>query len=103
MKAWFTVPGPEGATRELRDIPVPTPSSGQVVVAVRARAGHEDGSRGAEREPTESRAAAVLHEVEQASLRGGAALPLPRSGTQRSRVSRTEKIGAILQPTEPFA
>jgi NADPH2:quinone reductase len=36
MKAWFTVPGPEGATRELRDIPVPTPSSGQVVVAVRA-------------------------------------------------------------------
>jgi len=36
MKAWFTVPGPQGATRELRDIPVPDPGSGQVVVAVRA-------------------------------------------------------------------
>ena len=36
MKAWFTVPGPEGATFELRDIPVPAPGSGQVSVAVRA-------------------------------------------------------------------
>ncbi len=36
MKAWFTVPGPDGATRELRDIPVPAPGSGQVVVVVRA-------------------------------------------------------------------
>jgi NADPH2:quinone reductase len=36
MKAWFTVPGPEGATRELRDTPVPSPAAGQVVVAVRA-------------------------------------------------------------------
>lgn len=36
MKAWFTVPSPEGAKRELRDIPVPTPGAGQVVVAVRA-------------------------------------------------------------------
>lgn len=36
MKAWFAVPGPEGATFELRDIPVPAPESGQVVVAVRA-------------------------------------------------------------------
>lgn len=36
MKAWFTVPGPGGATFELRDIPGPVPGSGQVVVAVRA-------------------------------------------------------------------
>jgi NADPH:quinone reductase len=36
MKAWFTVPGPEGATFELRDVPVPAPEPGQVVVAVRA-------------------------------------------------------------------
>jgi NADPH2:quinone reductase len=36
MKAWFTVPGPEGAVFEIREIPVPTPGPGQVVVAVRA-------------------------------------------------------------------
>jgi NADPH2:quinone reductase len=36
MKAWFTVPGAEGATFELRDIPVPTAGAGQVLVAVRA-------------------------------------------------------------------
>jgi len=36
MKAWFTVPGPEGAVFELRESPVPTPGPGQVVVAVRA-------------------------------------------------------------------
>jgi len=36
MKAWFAVPGPQGATFELRDIPVPPPGPGQVVVAVRA-------------------------------------------------------------------
>lgn len=36
MKAWFAVPGPAGATFELREIPVPAPGSGQVVVAVRA-------------------------------------------------------------------
>jgi NADPH:quinone reductase-like Zn-dependent oxidoreductase len=36
MKAWFTVPGPEGAVFELRDAPVPAPGAGQVVVAVRA-------------------------------------------------------------------
>ena len=36
MKAWFTVPGPDGAARELRDIPVPAPGSNQVLVAVRA-------------------------------------------------------------------
>jgi len=36
MKAWFTVPGPEGAVFELRDAPVPTPGPGQVGVAVRA-------------------------------------------------------------------
>jgi NADPH2:quinone reductase len=36
MKAWFTVPGPDGAVFELRDAPVPTPGPGQVVVAVRA-------------------------------------------------------------------
>jgi len=36
MKAWFTVPGPEGAVFELRESPVPTPGAGQVVVAVHA-------------------------------------------------------------------
>jgi NADPH:quinone reductase len=36
MKAWFTVPGPEGATFELREIPVPEAGAGQVLVQVRA-------------------------------------------------------------------
>jgi NADPH:quinone reductase len=36
MKAWFAVPGPEGAVFELRDAPAPTAGPGQVVVAVRA-------------------------------------------------------------------
>jgi NADPH:quinone reductase-like Zn-dependent oxidoreductase len=36
MKAWFAVPGPEGAVFELREAPTPTPGPGQVVVAVRA-------------------------------------------------------------------
>src|SRR5262245_24513305 len=36
MKAWFTVPGPQGATFELRDTPPATPGPGQVLVAVRA-------------------------------------------------------------------
>src|SRR5215475_10302065 len=36
MKAWFAVPGPQGAKFELRDIDVPTPGAGQVLVAVRA-------------------------------------------------------------------
>jgi NADPH:quinone reductase-like Zn-dependent oxidoreductase len=36
MKAWFTVPGPDGATFELRDIPVPAAGPGQVLVRVRA-------------------------------------------------------------------
>jgi NADPH2:quinone reductase len=36
MKAWFAVPGPEGAVFELRETPAPTAGPGQVVVAVRA-------------------------------------------------------------------
>src|SRR5881409_158262 len=36
MKAWFTVPGPEGAVFEFRESPWPAPGPGQVVVAVRA-------------------------------------------------------------------
>jgi NADPH:quinone reductase-like Zn-dependent oxidoreductase len=50
MKAWFSVPGPQGATFELRETPVPAPEPGQVVVAVRA-AGTNRGEliRGAER------------------------------------------------------
>ncbi len=36
MKAWFTVPGPEGAVFELRECPVQAPSPGQVAVAIRA-------------------------------------------------------------------
>ena len=36
MKAWFTVPGPEGAVFELRETPAPAPAPGQVLVAGRA-------------------------------------------------------------------
>jgi NADPH:quinone reductase-like Zn-dependent oxidoreductase len=36
MKAWFTVPGPEGATFELREIAVPTAGPGQVLIRVHA-------------------------------------------------------------------
>ena len=36
MKAWFAVPGPEGAMFELRETAAPTAGPGQVVVAVRA-------------------------------------------------------------------
>jgi len=36
MKAWFAVPGPEGAVFELRESPVPAPGPGQVLVAVHA-------------------------------------------------------------------
>src|SRR5215831_4806176 len=36
MKAWFAVPGPEGAVFELRECPIPAPGPGQVLVAVRA-------------------------------------------------------------------
>lgn len=36
MKAIFTVPGPEGGHNELREIPVPEPAAGEVLVAVRA-------------------------------------------------------------------
>ena len=36
MKALFVVPGPEGGVYEFREIPVPTPEPGQVLVAVRA-------------------------------------------------------------------
>ena len=36
MKAWFTVPGPDGAKFELRDIPVPSAGAGQVLVKVHA-------------------------------------------------------------------
>ena len=36
MKAWFTVPGPEGAVFELRETQAPAAGAGQVVVAVRA-------------------------------------------------------------------
>ena len=36
MQAWFTVPTPGGAVFELREAPLPSAGSGQVVVAVRA-------------------------------------------------------------------
>jgi NADPH:quinone reductase-like Zn-dependent oxidoreductase len=36
MKAWFAVPGPEGAVFELRDADAPSAGAGQVVVSVRA-------------------------------------------------------------------
>src|SRR6266446_723874 len=53
MKAWFTVPGPEGAVFEFRESPVPAPGPGQVVVAVRA-AGTNRGEliRGAQLRPS---------------------------------------------------
>jgi NADPH2:quinone reductase len=36
MKALFAVPGPEGGVYEFREIPIPTPRPGEVLVAVRA-------------------------------------------------------------------
>jgi NADPH:quinone reductase len=36
MKALFVVPGPDGGVYEFREIPVPTPGLGEVLVAVRA-------------------------------------------------------------------
>ena len=36
MQALFVVPGPEGGVYEFRQIPVPTPGPGEVLVAVRA-------------------------------------------------------------------
>ncbi len=36
MKALFVVPGPEGGVYEFREIPVPTPGPGEVLVAVHA-------------------------------------------------------------------
>src|SRR5262245_35655718 len=36
MKALFVVPGPEGGVYEFREIPVPTPGPGEVLVAIRA-------------------------------------------------------------------
>src|SRR2546425_5876115 len=53
MKAWFAVPGPEGAVFDLREAPAPTAGPGQVVVAVRA-AGTNRGEliRGAQLRPS---------------------------------------------------
>jgi NADPH:quinone reductase-like Zn-dependent oxidoreductase len=58
MKAWFAVPGPEGAVFELRDAAVPAAGAGQVVVAVRA-AGTNRGEliRGAQLRPGPAAAA----------------------------------------------
>jgi NADPH:quinone reductase len=36
MKAIFVVPGPEGGAFEYRDIPVPSPVAGEVLIAIRA-------------------------------------------------------------------
>src|SRR5262245_13978172 len=36
MRAWFAVPGPEGAVFELRECPIPAAGPSQVLVAVRA-------------------------------------------------------------------
>ena len=36
MKAIFAVPGPDGGVFEYRDIPVPSPDAGEVLVAIRA-------------------------------------------------------------------
>src|SRR5881409_3849429 len=64
MKAWFTVPGPEGAVFEFRESPVPAPGPGQVVVAVRA-AGTNRGEL-----------------IRGAALRSGAAAAPARAGTE---------------------
>ena len=36
VKAIFTVPGPDGGVFEYRDIPVPSPAAGEVLIAIRA-------------------------------------------------------------------
>ncbi len=36
MKALFTVPGPSGGIFEFRDIPMPVPGAGEVLLKVRA-------------------------------------------------------------------
>jgi NADPH:quinone reductase len=36
MKAIFAVPGPDGGAFEYRDIPVPSPAAGEVLIAIRA-------------------------------------------------------------------
>jgi NADPH:quinone reductase-like Zn-dependent oxidoreductase len=36
MKAIFAVPGPEGGIFEYREIPVPSPAAGEVLIAIRA-------------------------------------------------------------------
>ncbi len=36
MKAIFTVPGPDGGVFEYRDIPMPSPAQGEVLIAIRA-------------------------------------------------------------------
>jgi NADPH:quinone reductase-like Zn-dependent oxidoreductase len=64
MKAWFAVPGPEGAVFELRESPVPAAGPGQVVVAVRA-AGTNRGEL-----------------IRGAALRSGAAAAPARAGTE---------------------
>jgi NADPH2:quinone reductase len=64
MRAWFAVPGPEGAVFELRESPVPVAGPGQVVVAVRA-AGTNRGEL-----------------IRGAALRPGAAAAPARAGTE---------------------
>jgi NADPH:quinone reductase len=65
MKAWFAVPGAEGAVFELRETPAPQAGAGQVVVAVRA-AGTNRGEL-----------------IRGAALRPGAAAAAPaRAGTE---------------------
>jgi NADPH2:quinone reductase len=64
MRAWFAVPGPDGAVFELRETPVPVAGPGQVVVAVRA-AGTNRGEL-----------------IRGAALRAGAAATPARAGTE---------------------
>src|SRR4029453_8305177 len=64
MKAWFAVPGPEGAVFELRESPVPVAGPGQVVVAG-AAAGTNRGEL-----------------IRGAALRAGAAAAPARAGTE---------------------
>src|SRR5262245_65780491 len=64
MKAWFAVPGPDGAGVELRERPVPVRGPGRVLGAVRA-AGTNRGEL-----------------IRGAALRSGAAAAPARAGTE---------------------
>ena len=76
MKAWFAVPGPEGAVFELREAEVAAPGPGQVAVAVRA-AGTNRGEL-----------------IRGAALRAGSAPPAPHGRARSSRARSPRSVTA---------